>query len=59
VTLWLERSPAKVVNWIWFSVGSYRKDFKNGICCFSCFNAQHLRIAQRIKSSQWIIRQWK
>jgi len=20
-----------------------------GICCFSCFNAQHLRVAQRIK----------
>jgi len=25
------------------------KDFKNGICYFSCFNAQHLRAAQRMK----------
>jgi len=25
------------------------KDFKNGICCFSCLNAQHSRVAQRIK----------
>jgi len=25
------------------------KDFKNGICCFSCFNIQHLRVVQRIK----------
>jgi len=25
------------------------KDFKNGICCFSCFNAQHLRVVQRTK----------
>jgi len=23
--------------------------FKIGICCFSCFNAQYLRVAQRIK----------
>jgi len=27
----------------------HTKDFKNGICCFACFNAQHLRVAQRIK----------
>jgi len=27
----------------------HTKDFKNGIYCFSCFNAQHLRLAQRIK----------
>jgi len=27
----------------------HTKDFKNGICCFSCFDAQHLRVAQRIK----------
>jgi len=25
------------------------QDFKNGGCCFSCFNAQHLRVAQRMK----------
>jgi len=25
------------------------KDLKNGICCFSYYNAQHLRVAQRIK----------
>jgi len=33
--------------------------WKNGICCFSCFNAQHLSVAQRIKKQQWIIRQGK
>jgi len=27
----------------------HTKGFKNGICCFCCFNAQHLRFAQRIK----------
>jgi len=27
----------------------HTKDLKNGICCFSCFNAQILRVAQRIK----------
>jgi len=27
----------------------HTKDFKNDICCFSYFNAQHLRVAQRIK----------
>jgi len=27
----------------------HTKDLKNGICCFSCFNAQHLRVAQSIK----------
>jgi len=26
----------------------HTKDFKNGICCFSYFNAQHLSVAQRI-----------
>jgi len=31
------------------SAASHSKNFKYGICCFSCFNAQHLRIAQRIK----------
>jgi len=38
VALWLERSLA-----------NHTKDLKNGICCFSCFNAQHLRVAQRIQ----------
>jgi len=28
----------------------HTKDFKNGICCFSCFKTQHLRVAQRIKT---------
>jgi len=23
----------------------HTNDFKNGICCFSCFKAQHLRVA--------------
>jgi len=27
----------------------HTKDFKNSICCFSCFHTQHLRVAQRIK----------
>jgi len=48
LSLWLERSPAKhgrLVN----SQLSHTKDFYNGICCFSCFNAQHLRVAQKIK----------
>jgi len=27
----------------------HTKDLKNGICCFSYFNAQHLRVEQRIK----------
>jgi len=27
----------------------HTKYLKNGIGCFSCFNAQHLRVAQRIK----------
>jgi len=27
----------------------HTKDLKNSICCFSCFNAEHLRVAQRIK----------
>jgi len=25
------------------------KTLNNGICCFSCINAQYLRVAQRIK----------
>jgi len=25
------------------------KDFKNGICCFSCFHAQHLKELHRRK----------
>jgi len=29
-------------------IGSYQR-LKNGICYFSCFNAQHLRVAPRIK----------
>jgi len=31
-----------------FDVGR-TKDIKNGVCCFFCFNAQHLRVTQRIK----------
>jgi len=27
----------------------HTKNFKNGVCCFPCFNAQHLIVAQRIK----------
>jgi len=27
----------------------HTKDFKIGFCCFFCFNAQYLRVAQRIK----------
>jgi len=38
-----------IVDWVWFSVGSYQRLEKNSICCFSCFNAQHLRAARRIK----------
>jgi len=34
------------------------KDLKNGICRFSCFNAQHLRVVQRIKKqSDYTVRQ--
>jgi len=36
----------------------HTKDFKNGICCFSCFKAQHVRVVQRIKK-QYIIRPLK
>jgi len=49
VALWLERSPAKrgrlgmIHSWV------IPKTLKSGICCFSCFNAQHLRVAQRMK----------
>jgi len=35
LALWLERSLAKH--------GRLGDFIKNGICCFSCFNAQHLR----------------
>jgi len=31
------------------SVLGHTKDFKNRMCCFSCFNAQHLRVSQRVK----------
>jgi len=27
----------------------HTKDLKNRICLFSCFNAQHVRVAQRIE----------
>jgi len=36
------------VDWVSFSVGS-NKSSENHICCFSCFNAQHLRVAQKVK----------
>jgi len=44
----IQRSPAKLVDWVYSQLG-HNKDLKNEICCFSCFNAQHLKVAQRIK----------
>jgi len=46
VALWLllERSLAKLVDWVWFSVASYRR-FKIVICCVSlALTLQRLRV---------------
>jgi len=49
-----------MVDWVSFLVRSFQRLLKWYICCFSCFNAQHLKsCAEDKKNSQWIIRQWK
>jgi len=48
VAYWLERLLAK--HGRLDSLLGHTKDFKNDICCFSCFNAQHLRVAQIIET---------